>query len=178
MSESTSIHYCYYHPNIPTELRCNKCGKYICPRDAVLTPVGYRCKGCVKEQQDIFFNATPLDYGLTAVITFPIAFVAALIVPRLFWIAIFVGPFVGIVIAEAIRLATSKRRGRYMWIVALACLIIATIIPLWSTIGFVLGGGLEFVPQESANVLLSVGLDAIYLALAGGTLVARMRFGR
>lgn len=178
MGETAERHFCFYHPNTPTELRCNKCGKYICVKDAIRTPVGYRCKTCVKEQQDIFYNATPLDYVLSVVITCPIAFVAALIVPRLFWIAIFVGPFVGIGIAEAIRLATSKRRGRYMWIVALGCLIIATIIPLWPTIEFVLGGGLAFVPQEGASVLLNVGLEAIYLVLASGTLVARMRFGR
>ncbi len=178
MSQTTQPHYCFYHPSVETELRCNKCGKYICPKDAVRTPVGYRCKDCVKEQQDVFFNATPLDYALTAVITFPIAFIAALIVPRLFWIAIFVGPFVGIVIAEAIRLATRKRRGRYMWIVALACLLVATLIPLWPTISFVLSGGMLLVPQESASVLLNVGLDVIYVVLACGTLLARMRFGR
>jgi hypothetical protein len=178
MSETTGTHFCYYHPNTPTELRCNKCGKYICVKDAVRTPVGYRCKSCVKEQQDIFYNATPLDYVLTAVITCPIAFIAALIVPRLSIFAIFVGPFIGIIIAEAIRLATSKRRGRYMWIVALVCLIGVTIVPLWSTIEFVLGGGLILVPQESGGILLSVGLEAIYLVLASGTLLARMRFGK
>ena len=183
MSETTSTHYCFYHPSVETELRCNKCGRYICPKDAVRTPVGYRCKGCVKEQQDIFYNATALDYVLTAVITWlrctcPIAFIAALIVPRLSIFAIFVGPIVGIIIAEAIRLATSKRRGRYMWIVALVCLIGVTIIPLWSTLEFVLGGGLIFMPQESGGILLSVGLDAIYLVLASGTLMARMRFGK
>ncbi len=178
MSETNTPHYCYYHPNTPTELRCNKCGKYICVKDAVRTPVGYRCKGCVKEQQDIFYNATPLDYFLTVVITCPIAFVAALIVPRLSLFAIFVAPFAGIVIAEAIRLATSKRRGRYMWVVALVCLIGVTLIPLWSTIEFVLGGGLILVPQESSGILLNVVFDAIYLVLASGTLVARMRFGK
>ncbi len=178
MSQTAESHFCYYHPNTPTELRCNKCGKYICVKDAVRTPVGYRCKDCVKEQQDIFYNATPLDYVLTAVIACPIAFIAALIVPRLSIFAIFVGPFVGIIIAEAIRLATSKRRGRYMWIVALACLIGVTLIPLWPTITFVLGGGLEFAPQESGGILLGVILDVVYLVLASGTLLARMRFGK
>ena len=178
MSETTETHFCFYHPNTPTELRCNKCGRYICVKDAVRTPVGYRCKGCVKEQQDIFYNATPLDYVLTAVITCPIAFIAAFIVPRLSIFAIFVGPFVGIIIAEAIRLATGKRRGRYMWLVALVCLIGVTLIPLLSTIEFVLGGGLILAPQESGGILLGVGLDVIYLVLASGTLVARKRFGK
>src|SRR3974377_669498 len=95
MSQTAESHFCYYHPNTPTELRCNKCGKYICVKDAVRTPVGYRCKECVKEQQDIFYNATPLDYVLTVVIACPIAFIAALIVQSL---SGFIGPFIGILI--------------------------------------------------------------------------------
>ena len=77
MSETTETHYCHYHPNIPTSLRCNKCGKYICIKDACRTPVGYRCKECVRGQQDVFFTATPVDYVMSAVISLPLAFIAA-----------------------------------------------------------------------------------------------------
>jgi hypothetical protein len=177
MSETTGTHYCYYHPNVETELRCNKCGKYICIKDARRTPVGYRCKDCVREQQDVYFTANPFDYVIVAVIAFPLSYIAALIVPRLFWLAIFVGPIVGGIIAEAIRLATKKRRGRYTWIIALACLIVATLIPLWPTIGFILGGGMALEPQAGGSILITAGLDAVYLVLAGGTLIARLRFG-
>src|SRR6185437_7408292 len=37
---------CSYHPNVLTRLRCSKCGKPICPRCAVETPVGFRCPDC------------------------------------------------------------------------------------------------------------------------------------
>ncbi len=177
MSEATETHFCYYHPNTPTSLRCNKCGKYICIKDARRTPVGYRCKDCVREQQDIYFNAIPIDYVIVGAITLPLSYIAALIVPRLFWLAIFVGPIVGGIIAEAIRVATKKRRGRYTWIVALACLVMASLIPMWPTITFVLGGGLAFEPQLGGSILLNAGLDVIYVVLAAGTLVARLRFG-
>lgn len=37
---------CSYHPNVMTGLRCNRCGKPICPKCAVRTPVGMRCPDC------------------------------------------------------------------------------------------------------------------------------------
>jgi hypothetical protein len=177
MNETTETHYCHYHPNTPTSLRCNKCGKYICIKDARRTPVGYRCKDCVREQQDVFFTATPLDYVLTGVITFPMAFIVAQIVPCLGFISIFAGPLAGIVISEAIRLATRKRRGRYTWIVALACLILATMFPLWPMIDRGLGGALAVVPDLGGGELLNLGFAGIYLVLAAGTLASRLRFG-
>ncbi len=177
MSETTETHYCHYHPNTPTSLRCNKCGKYICIKDARRTPVGYRCKECVREQQDTFFTATPVDYVITAVITLPLAFIAAQIVPRLGFITIFAGPVVGIIISEVVHRATGKRRGRYTWLVALACLVAATLLSVLPTISFVLGGALAEASELSGGVLLNLGYIAIYLVLAGGTLASRLRFG-
>src|SRR5918998_6686415 len=37
---------CTYHPNVMTGLRCSRCGKPICPRCGVRTPVGLRCPDC------------------------------------------------------------------------------------------------------------------------------------
>ena len=100
MSQTTGTHYCYYHPNVETELRCNKCGKFICVKDAVRTPVGYRCKSCVKEQQDIFFTATPIDYAVSAVIASVLGMIAAVIMPALGFIAITGSPPFGPFVSE------------------------------------------------------------------------------
>ena len=177
MSETTETHYCFYHPNTPTSLRCNRCGKYICVKDARLTPVGYRCKDCVRAQQDVYFNSQPADYVITAVITLPLSYVAGSIVPSLFWLAIFAGPIVGGVIAEIVRIATHKRRGRYTWLVAVGCLTLGTLIPLWPSISIVLIGALSVAPQLGGNFLINVGLDAVYLVFAAGTIAARLRYG-
>ncbi len=179
MSETETIttHYCFYHPNTATELRCNRCGKYICIRDAVRTPVGYRCRDCVREQQGIFYNSLPTDYLIAAVITLPLAYIAALIVPHLFWLAIFAGPIVGGIISEAIRIATKKRRGRYTWAIAVGCLIVATLIALLPTLEVVLSGRLAFIPNAASSVAIDLLLDGVYLVLCGGTLIARLRFG-
>lgn len=37
---------CSYHPDELTGLRCSRCGKPICPKCAVRTPVGLRCPDC------------------------------------------------------------------------------------------------------------------------------------
>lgn len=42
--------YCDKHPNVESALRCSRCEAYICPKCAVLTPVGYRCRSCGLEK--------------------------------------------------------------------------------------------------------------------------------
>ena len=39
---------CETHPTIETHLTCQKCGKAICFRCMVQTPVGYRCPDCAR----------------------------------------------------------------------------------------------------------------------------------
>ena len=55
------VMYCANHPETETYLRCNKCEKPICLKCAVLTEVGYRCKECIREQQNVFYNAMTYD---------------------------------------------------------------------------------------------------------------------
>jgi hypothetical protein len=172
MSETTTTHYCHYHPNTPTELRCNKCGKYICPKDAVRTPVGYRCKGCVKEQQDIYFTATPVDYVVAAVVSFVLSFIAALIVPALGFFAIFAAPIAGGIISEGVRLTNRKRRGRYIWMVTIACMIITAAMRVFTLP--------EMQMAMYLRVFEGIGMSLIwmgvYLVIAGGIVIARLRF--
>lgn len=41
---------CARHQAIETTLKCSKCETPICPKCAVLTPVGYRCPDCGQEK--------------------------------------------------------------------------------------------------------------------------------
>ncbi len=172
MSEATGPHYCYYHPNVETELRCNKCGKYICPKDAVRTPVGYRCKSCVKEQQDIFFTATPLDYAIAAGVALVLSGVAAAIIPALGFFAIFGAPIAGGIIAEGVRMSTRKRRGRYTWLVVIACMIFTASVSLWvrPEVQYALTLG---ILQPAMFTLIWMG---VYLVIGIGIVAARLRF--
>ncbi len=108
--------YCTVHPTVETNLRCNRCGRPMCTRCAVKTPVGYRCKECVRAQQDKFFDAQVLDYLIAGVVSLVGSFVAAAILSRIgvfFLISILISPAVGGGIGMTVWRLTGKRRGRY-----------------------------------------------------------------
>jgi hypothetical protein len=49
---------CAAHPDVETNLRCGKCGKPICPKCLVQTPVGARCRDCAQLQKLPTFHVT------------------------------------------------------------------------------------------------------------------------
>jgi hypothetical protein len=125
---------CYRHPDVETSLRCNKCGKPICPKCAVRTPVGFRCPECIREQENKYYSGTNLDYILGAVIAFPLSLVTAGLFTTILSgfgfftliIGFFVAPAVAGFIAEAVRWGVKKRRSRYLRHVVVGCLLAAT----------------------------------------------------
>jgi len=164
-----STTYCFYHPDTPTSLRCNRCGKPICAKDAVRTPVGYRCKDCVRQQQDVFFNAGTTDYVIAALVSLPAGYLAQRFVPQIGFFVILLGPLIGGLVGEAIWRATGKRRGRYTWIAALAGLSLGAIAAVWPVLQFRLAFG--------GNLAMLLW-DVVFFALLAGSVVARLRFWR
>ncbi len=117
---------CINHPNVETYLRCNRCGAPICPKCAVRTEVGYRCRNCINQQQKIFYaDFRPVHYLIAALVAFPLGLVGGALIPALGWFAIFLGPLAGIGIAEAVRWAIRRRRGPHTWLVVAACILVA-----------------------------------------------------
>lgn len=37
---------CHWHPGVETGVSCPDCERYMCPKDMVSTPVGYKCREC------------------------------------------------------------------------------------------------------------------------------------
>lgn len=167
MSETTL--YCYYHPNVPTSLRCNKCDKPICSRDAVRTPTGYRCKDCVRQQQEIFFNATAADYVIAAVIALPTGFLAQRYVGQIGFFVILLGPLIGGLVGEVIFRATGRRRGRYTWLAALGGLSLGALAGASPFLTFALAGG---------GAGFTLIWQVVFFALMAGAVTARLRFWR
>lgn len=112
--------YCANHPNVETSLRCRQCDKPICPKCAVRTPTGYKCKECVKGQQQIFNTATGIDYVLAFVVASILGLIGSVIAQSLGFFTFFIAPFAGIVIAEAVRLVTRRHRSKALFNTALA----------------------------------------------------------
>lgn len=169
-----AVMYCANHPDVETLLRCNRCGKPICLKCAVLTDVGYRCKECIREVQDIYFNAQPADnliafavaLGVTAVAT-PIAILVFGFLSRIWlaWILAFlIGGAAGGILAQIIRTAIHRRRGRSLPYIALAGIIVGIFVGI---IAINLLRGFSPLAGMSA-ILLNPGL-IIFAVLAAAT---------
>ncbi len=155
--------YCVNHPKVETRLRCNKCSRPICTRCALLTPVGYRCRECVHGQQKVFLTAVWYDYVVAIVLAGVLSGIAGTVLISLgVWLfSFFLSPIAGTLIASAVQLATRRRRGRYLVESAAGAMVLG-MLP--SGIAFVLFG-------EWFSLLYL----ALYLVLAVGTFVARLR---
>lgn len=107
--------YCAVHPDRETGLRCNKCERYMCAECAVSTPIGYRCKQCVRQVDDTFYNVAQSDYvvlfAVCAGLSIVGGFLAGLIGFILF--TFFLGMISGGIIAEVSRRFVKGKRGRY-----------------------------------------------------------------
>jgi hypothetical protein len=167
--------FCSYHPTRPTTLRCNRCNRPICAQCARRTPVGYRCKTCVREQQKIFDTATWYD--------FPVAFLAAALVcgvgsilsSFIGFFILFVAGFVGMLAARAVIWAVRHRRNRFLWIAAAAGGIAGCLPVMIPTLVL----SLLAYGQTGAEGLVALGLSLLwpigYMVVAVVFLIANLR---
>jgi MFS family permease len=184
MAETTTTLHCANHPDRETVLRCNRCDKPICYQCAVRTPVGYRCKECVRGQQAVYYNGQSYDLaiaaGIALVLAAGVGAVAYALLGMLgfysFIVAIFAGPVAGGLIAEAVRRGVGRRRARYLnWTAAGACVVgillggvlLYTGLPIWA--------GAPFRGIISVLPAVVTRLDVLLLAaLAASTIYARL----
>jgi hypothetical protein len=126
----------------------------------VRTPVGFRCKACVKAQQSSFYNARWYDWILAAAIAFALSIPASLITGLLgWWFSLIVSPIAGSMIGGAVHWAVGRRRGRNTWWIVATCIVLGALV----TVGL-----------RATNVL-SAG---IYAVMATGASIGILRLGR
>ncbi|MEZ4668609.1 MAG: B-box zinc finger protein [Anaerolineae bacterium] len=154
--------YCEVHPDRETALRCNKCGRLMCAECAVSTPVGYRCKQCVRQHEDRFFSASQNDYVVVAAICVLLAAIGGYIATAIGGFIIlmfFIGIPVGGGIAELALRATKRRRGRYSGEVGAAAAavgaLIGGLVHTYGTFASTLRASGVEIPPEVASAYLS-----------------------
>lgn len=162
--------HCVNHANTETTLRCNKCGRPMCPRCVTYTPVGYRCHDCIREAEAVFFNATPLDYLLAVALTLPASILVGFFASRLGFFVVFLAAGAGTLLGSmAFRLA-GRRRGRYLPLAVAASVAVGGLIGgLLPNLLFLLGGG------GFAFNLLGLLWPAVYMFIATSAAYYRMR---
>ncbi len=156
---------CAAHPKIETNLRCGKCGKPICPKCMVQTPVGARCRECSGLQKLPTFSVSA-GYYLRAIGTgLGIAIVCGLlwglvrlIVPYLY-LNLILAMGAGFAIGEVVSLSVNRKRG-----IGLAAIAGTTVIASYA-VSFLL---LPF-PSPGLGLILDL------LSLVLGILVAGNR---
>ena len=131
---------CAKHTNIETNLTCGKCGKPICPKCLVQTPVGIRCADCAKLKtlptyqvtSSYYLRAIGAGIGI-AIITGFIWWAINLVLP-LFFLRFFIAAGAGYAIGEVISLSVNRKRGIGLAIIggicATLCYAIANVITL------------------------------------------------
>jgi hypothetical protein len=173
---ATGVLYCANHPTVETSLRCNRCNKPICSKCAVLTPVGYRCKECVRGQQQIFETVVWYDYLVAGALAAILGGLAGALLVNLGWFTIFLAPVAGGAIAEVVRVAVRRRRGRNLYLVAAGAYVVGCL-PLFAVGLIVILSGLLGGGGGGAGLggLFRLLWPAIYTALAVGTFYTRLR---
>lgn len=118
---NTETLYCANHPERETLLRCNKCGKPICPECAIRHPVGLRCSECARVKKSPVYNVAPVEYATAGLVGIGVSTVAAFLMNLVggWWFVLFIlGPVVGGFIAETMSRVVKYKRGRGMQILA------------------------------------------------------------
>ncbi|MEO8393579.1 MAG: B-box zinc finger protein [Chloroflexota bacterium] len=181
------ILHCTVHPDRETTLRCNKCGRPMCTKCAVSTPVGYRCRECVRGIQAGYYKATNNDYIIIAVACAGLTLVAAAIASAInlgiLFTLILAIPIGGGIGELALRI-TSRRRGRQSANIAAAGAVIGglaggfirTFLYYQSLVARV-GARAEQLGGSLLNLALTATVNDIGLLVFVG-LVAVVVYGR
>ncbi len=122
---------CATHPDVETSLRCGKCGKPICPRCMVQTPVGARCQDCAKLYRlptyrlssAYYLRAAGAALGTAIVIGVVWGIIESYLPFRFF--TLIIGAGVGWAVGEVVSRAVNRKRGVWLAVIGGVAVIIA-----------------------------------------------------
>lgn len=168
---------CAAHPGVETNLSCGKCGKPICPRCMVQTPVGARCPDCANLYKLPTFRVSTQYYlravgsGLGVAVACGLIWGAVMIFVSFFYINLLVAAGVGCALGEVVSLSVNRKRGTGLAVVGGVAMVISYAVSFWF-ISFLLG--VPFLLGFHFS-LLRMLLDLLALVLGIFVAVARLR---
>ncbi len=132
---------CATHPEVETTLRCSKCGKPICPKCMVQTPVGARCPDCARLRKLPTFRINTKYLLIAAATGLGVAmaygFIWALISSLLdfFYLNLLLAAGSGYAIGEVISLSVNRKRGLKLAIIAGFAVTVSYLVSIFSPWG-------------------------------------------
>ena len=159
---------CAAHPGVETNLKCGKCGKPICPKCMVQTPVSARCPECARLYKLPTYRVSTRYYLRAAGTALGMALVTGVIwgiinqFVAFFFLNLLLGAGVGYAIGEVTGLAVNRKRGRGLAAVAGTGVIISYLVSIFLPFGLPFG-------------LFHILIDLISVALGVYLAVSRLR---
>lgn len=101
---------CSFHPGVETGVRCVSCGRPICPKDFVETPVGYKCPDCARQLPSVRRGARPAQVGKAALAAAAVGCGGAFVLAFLGVYDLIVAILLGVLTGEAARRASGGHR--------------------------------------------------------------------
>ncbi|MFQ5996760.1 MAG: B-box zinc finger protein [Dehalococcoidales bacterium] len=136
---------CATHPLVETNLRCGKCGKPICPKCLVQTPVGARCPDCARLYKLPTYRVSTKYYLRAVGTALGMAIVGGVIwgvvamFLRIIFLNILLGAGVGYAIGEVVSLSVNRKRGRGLAAVAGVGVVISYLVSIFLPWGLIFG---------------------------------------
>ena len=173
MDYQESVNYCSTHPNVETGLACGRCGRFICPRCMIQTPVGSRCNDCARVRKSPVFDVSAGQYLLAivaAVLLGCLLGVVGAVLEREFGRFLFVtgmlAAAVGYLIGEAVSRVANRKRGLGLALIAAGgvavAFAVATAVTLWQ-------------PPLYRYDVMNIVFAMLFLGLAAYIAVSRVR---
>ena len=161
---------CAAHPSVETELACGKCEKPICPKCLHYTPVGVRCRECanLKRLPQYELSIAYVARGLGAALVVGAVAGAIWGVIPFGILGLLVGGGAGYMIGESVSIATNRKVGVQVQVLAGAGVVLAFVVRGAILASSLRGWDIEFI-------LLRDLFGYLALALAMVVAVGRLR---
>jgi hypothetical protein len=169
---------CTYHPGVMTRLRCSRCGKPICPRCGVRTPVGLRCPECAGVRGLPTYRTSSSSLLLAAGVGFAVALAVGVVWGYAPSWNFYLMLILGFGVAEAMAWAAKGKRGMDLQLVGIAAVAVGLVVGraiLAHRLGITWTEISNLVPGVQDVMYLNIIPDALFAALAAVIVWYRFR---